>query len=64
MNELIVDPAELEFLPAAVDLSQAAGADLDSTSTLETIQVRELTVTLVMEKIVQPRPSSHWGINE
>ena len=64
MKVLIPNPAELEFLPDSVEVSEAAGANLDSTSMRETIRLRELTVTLVMKEIFQSRPSSHWGINE
>ena len=64
MRALIPDPAELEFMPDAAEASEAVGADLNSTSILEIIRVRELTPTPLMEKIIQFRPSSHWGINE
>jgi hypothetical protein len=64
MNALIPEPADLELMPDAAKTSEALVAKLDSTSTLEAIQVRASTVTPFMEEILQFRPSSHWGINE
>ena len=64
MRALILDPSELELTPDATEASEAASADLNSTSVFETIRVRELTLTHVLKEILQSRPSSHWGINE
>jgi hypothetical protein len=64
MRALIPDPVGLELVPDAAEAADAVSADLNSTSILETIRVRELTLTLVMKEILQSRPSSHWGINE
>jgi hypothetical protein len=64
MRTLIPDPSELELTPDAMEASAVASADLNSPSAFETIRVRELTLTLFMEEILQSRPSSHWGINE
>jgi hypothetical protein len=64
MNEKIVEPTELGFLPHAVEVLGAVGTDLDSASIFETIRVREVTLTPIMREILEPRPSSHWGINE
>ena len=60
----IPDRAELELIPDATEASEAAIADLNSASILETIRVRELTLTPVMKGILQSSPSSHWGSNE
>ena len=64
MNDLIVDRTELGFVPDAVEVLGAVGADLNSTLILETIRVREVTQTPLLEVTIQSRPSSHWGINE
>jgi len=64
MNDLIVDRTELGFVPDAVEVLGVVGADLNSTLILETIRVREVTQTPLLEVIIQFRPSSHWGINE
>jgi hypothetical protein len=61
---LIHDPTEVEPVPDAVKGSVAVLAELNSASILEAIRVRESTLTVVMERILQSRPSSHWGINE
>jgi hypothetical protein len=64
MRAFIPEPAELELIPDATEASEAAIADLNSASILETIRVRELTLTPVMKGMLQSSPSSHWGINE
>ena len=64
MSAFIPDRAELELTPDATEASEAAIADLNSASILETIRVRELTLTPFMKGILQSSPSSHWGINE
>jgi hypothetical protein len=64
MNALIPDPAKLELMPDAAKAGNVAAAELNSASILEMLQVHESTVTHVMEKILQFRSSSHWGINE
>ena len=64
MRALIPDSAEAEPTPEAAEASEAVSADLNSASILETIRVRELTLTPVMKEILQSQPSSHWGINE
>jgi len=64
MKALIHDPTAVEPVPGAVKASLAVLAELESASILEVIRVRESTLTIVMEKILQSRPSSHWGINE
>jgi hypothetical protein len=64
MNALIPEPADLELMTDAAKTSGALVAELDSTSTLEAIEVRASTVTPFMKEILQFRPSSHWGINE
>jgi hypothetical protein len=64
MRAFIPDRAELEFTPEPTEASEAVNADLDSASIFETIRVRELALTAVMKEILQPQPSSHWGINE
>jgi len=43
---------------------EALVAELDSATTLEAIQTRESTAMPVEEKILQIRPTSHWGLNE
>ena len=64
MRALNPNPSELELTPDATEASDAVSADLNATSVVETIRVRELTLTLVMKEILQSQPSSHWGINE
>jgi hypothetical protein len=64
MHPLIPDPAELELMLDAAKGSEAVVAELDSAFMLEAIPVPESTLTPVMEKILQTRPSSCWGINE
>jgi len=64
MNLLISDPAELELFPDVTMAVEALVAELDSAAILEALKTRESAVTPVMEKILQFRPSSHWGINE
>jgi hypothetical protein len=64
MRALIPDPSELELTPDSTEASEAASANLNSASVSETIRVRELTQTPVMEENFQSQPSSHWGINE
>lgn len=64
MKALIHGPTEVEPVPGAVKASLAVLAELESASILEAIRVRESTLTVFMEKILQSRPSSHWGINE
>ena len=64
MRAFIPEPAELELIPDAMEASEAAIADLNLASILETIRVRELTITPLMKEILQSSPSSHWGINE
>jgi hypothetical protein len=51
-------------VPGAVKASLAVLAELETASILEAIRVRESTLTVVMVKILQSRPSSHWGINK
>jgi len=63
-TRLIHDPTEVEPVPDAVKGSVAVLAKLESVSILEAIRARESTLTVFMEKILQSRPSSHWGINE
>jgi hypothetical protein len=64
MSAFIPDRAELELTPDATEASEAVSADLDSALIFEAIRVRELALTPVMKEILQPQPSSHWGINE
>jgi hypothetical protein len=64
MRALIPDPVGLELVPDAAEAADAVSADLNSASILETIRVRELMRTSVLEDILQSRASSHWGINE
>jgi hypothetical protein len=64
MNAVTPDPAELQLTPDLVNTVDALAAELDSAAILEAIQARESTLTPVLVKILQSRPSSHWGINE
>ena len=64
MKTLIAAPAEIEIMPRVPETLQEIVAVPDPGSIFEAIQTREKTVTLVMENILQFRPSSHWGINE
>jgi hypothetical protein len=64
MRALTTDPVGLKIVPDAVEAADAVSADLNSTSILETIRVRELTRMSVLEDILRFRASSHWGINE
>ena len=64
MNALTPDQVELELAPDVAKAVDALVAELDSAAILEALQARASTLTPVMEKILQLRPSSHWGINE
>jgi hypothetical protein len=64
MNALILEPTELGFVPDGAKASVALVRETDLDSILEEIQIRESTITPVMEEILNFRPSSHWGINE
>ena len=64
MDTLTPHPAEVELASDAAKASEAVVASLELASILEAIQARASTLTPVMEKILQSRPSSHWGINE
>jgi hypothetical protein len=64
MNALIPDPAGLELVPEEPNAVRAVVAELDSIAILEAIQARASTLIPVMEKILQFRPPSHFGINE
>jgi hypothetical protein len=64
MIPLIPNPVALELTPDVVNAVEALVAEMDSAAILEAIQARESTLTPVMEKILQFRPSSHWGLNE
>jgi hypothetical protein len=64
MDTVIPNEAELELMLGAAKASEAVVAGLELASILEAIHVRASTLTPVMEKILQSRPSSHWGINE
>ena len=64
MSELSTDAAELELIPDVAEAVEALVAELDSAAMSEVLQARASTLTPVMEKILQFRPSSHWGINE
>ena len=64
MDTVIPNEAELELMLDAAKASEAVVAGLELASILEAIRVRASTLTPVMEKILQSRPSSHWGINE
>ena len=59
MNALIPDPAELKLMPAAPKASEAVVAELNSASILEAIQVRESTLTPIVEKFLRFQPFSH-----
>jgi hypothetical protein len=64
MNPLIADPAGLELTPDVENAVTALVAEIDSAAILEAIQTREFTLTPIMQKILQFRPPSRWGINE
>ena len=64
MNPLVLVPAKLELILDAAKASSALVVELNSASVPETTQVRQSTFTLVIERSLQSRPSSHWGINE
>lgn len=64
MNALTPDQVELELTPDVAKAVDALVAELDSAAILEALQARASTLTPVMEKILQFRPSFHWGINE
>jgi hypothetical protein len=64
MEPLIPDPTGQESIPEVAKEVEVLVAQLDSASTLEAIQARELTTMRFEEKILQIRPSSHWGLNE
>lgn len=64
MKSLIPDPTGQESIPEVAKEVEALVAELDSATTLEAIQTRESTAMPVEEKILQIRPTSHWGLNE
>lgn len=64
MNALASDAPELELTPDLANAVEALVAEMDSAATWDALQARESTLTPVMEKILQFRPPSHWGINE
>lgn len=64
MSPLLLKPTEPELMPDVATAVDALLAELDSTATAEAIHERESTLTPVMEKILQFRPPSHFGINE
>ena len=64
MNALDSDAAELELPPDLANAVEALLAEMDSAATSDALQARESTITPVIEKILQFRPPSHWGINE
>jgi len=51
-------------MPDVEEAVEALVAELDSATMLNALQARQSTLTPVMEKILQFRPPSHWGINE
>jgi hypothetical protein len=64
MNALASDAAELELTPDLANAVEGLMAEMDSAATWEALQARESTLTPVIEKILEFRPPSHWGINE
>jgi len=64
MNPLIADPAGLKLAPDVSNAVEALVTEMDSTAILEAVQARESTLTPNMQKILQFRPHSRWGINE
>ncbi len=64
MNASIPNPAELQVTHDGAKAHEAVVAALNSAFVLEPIRVRESTLTPVMERLFQFRPTSHWGINE
>ena len=64
MNALLPNLTEPGFMPDMVQAAVALEAEKDAAATWEAIQIRESTMTLAMEEILQLRPPSHWGINE
>jgi hypothetical protein len=64
VNPLIPEPTGLEPSPDTAKAVEALVAEMDSVAILAAIQARASTLTPVMEKILQFRPPSHFGINE
>jgi hypothetical protein len=64
MNALNSDAAELELTPDLTNAVEVLVAEMDSAAAWDALQARESTLTPVMEKILQFRPPSRWGINE
>jgi hypothetical protein len=64
MNPSVANPAELKPAPDVANPVDALLAEMDSAAILQAIQAREATVMSVMEKTLQIRPTSHWGLNE
>ena len=64
MNPLIFKPAELKPTPEAKNPIEALVAEMDSAAVLKAIQVPKATIVSIVEKPLQIRPTSHWGINE
>ena len=72
MTALLTDSRELkllaEFTGPPATVTQSSGAVLlrsaDAVCTTETVRARTDTLTPVLKKTAEIRPSSHWGINE
>ena len=64
MEPSIPKPAELKPAPDLTTVVDALVAEMDSAAILKAIQAREETVMSVVEKTLQIRPTSHWGLNE
>ena len=64
MNAVISKPADPELMPDVENAVALLVAEIDSLAVLEAIQVRASTLTPVLEKILEFRPPSHFGINE
>ena len=59
MNTIIAAATQLELMPGMAQAPDGVIAELNSASSFEALQVRESTITLVLENILQFRPS-HW----
>jgi len=64
MDPSISEKAGLTPTPDQMKSVEILVAEMDSAAMLKAIKARESTPTPVMEKILQIRPTSHWGLNE
>jgi len=64
MEPSISKPDELKPTPDLTTVVDALVAEMDSAAIVKAIEVREATAMSLVEKPLQIRPTSHWGLNE